>query len=272
MKRQMLISFTTLLVFCVIFTGCQKVTSPTSDPSQEPTEAKAIIKLMRYTWDGWGISTKTVNASDLGYRIIDALKNLKETGETVEKISDDVLKAGGGQYPVERGTLWIECENKIYRLSPDLSQIYLVETHFGAGKVLEMTDELNDDIGKAWFYAPYDYYKGTYKNGDKTVALNNVFPAESTIQMSIKNIQVETNDDPQNKITIELKSTMNQTITVKLHCQRSDDNLARGDSKKVELIKDVPTTVELTFGGWQTGNYWIYLSVENTRAEIKIEL
>lgn len=202
--------------------------------------------------------------------IIDALKDMKETGETVPKISDEVLELGGGQYSAERGTMWIECENKIYRLTPDLSQICLVDTHFGEGKVLEMPESFKSDVNNAWHYAPYDYYKGTYNSGDKTVSLENIFKSGSLIKLSVKEIKVEKDIDPHNTITLELTSKYDVEVKVMLDCQQSADNLALGDTKTVQLKKNVPIEVELTFGGWNDFTYWIYIEADNTKAEITI--
>lgn len=239
---------------------------------EEPTHSgyEVEIKLLQYTWDGWGISTKTVSACDVAYNIIDALKAMKETGETVSKISDEVFEIGGGQYAAERGTMWIESGNKIYRLTPDLSQICLVETHFGEGKVLEITDAFKTNVNNAWHYAPYDYYKGTYNKGDYTVDLESVFKSGSTVQLSIKKIQIESGYDPNNTITVELISSVDQEVNIMLHCQQSDDNLAAGDYRTVQPKKGEPTTVDLTFGGWPNFTYWVYIEADYTKAEITI--
>ena len=239
---------------------------------EEPTHSgyEVEIKLLQYTWDGWGISQKTVGACDVAYSIIDALKAMKETGETVPMISDEVFEIGGGQYAAERGTMWIESGNKIYRLTPDLSQICLVETHFGEGKVLEITDAFKTNVNNAWHYAPYDYYKGTYNKGDYTVNLTSVFKSGSTVQLSIKKIQIESGYDPNNTITVELISSVDQEVNIKLHCQQSDDNLAAGDYRTVQLKKGEPTTVDLTFGGWPNFTYWVYIEADYTKAEITI--
>lgn len=174
------------------------------------------IKLLQYTWDGWGISTKTVGACDVAYNIIDALKAMRENGETIPKISDDVFEIGGGQYPVERGTMWIESSGKIYRLTPDLSQICLVETHFGEGKVLEITDEFKTNVNNAWYYAPYDYYKGTYNKGESTVELKSVFESGSSLQLSIKEIKVDSSYNPHSTIRIETILITLQSRTFKI--------------------------------------------------------
>lgn len=239
---------------------------------EEPTHSgyEVEIKLLQYTWDGWGISQKTVGACDVAYNIIDALKAMKETGETVPKISDEVFEIFGGPYSAERGTMWIESGNKIYRLTPGLSQICLVETHFGKGKVLEMTDAFKTNVNNAWHYAPYDYYKGTYNKGDYTVDLESVFKSGSTVQLSIKKIQIESGYDPNNTITVELISSVDQELNIKLHCQQSDDNLAAGDYKTLQLKKGEPTTVDLTFGGWPDCTYWVYIEADFTKAEITI--
>ena len=237
---------------------------------QLPSGYEVEVELFQYTWDGWGISTKTVGACDVAYNIIDALKAMKETGETVPKISDEIFEIGGGQYAAERGTMWIESGNKIYRLTPDLSQICLVETHFGEGKVLEITDAFKTNVNNAWHYAPYDYYKGTYNKGDYTVDLESVFKSGSTVQLSIKKIQIESGYDPKNTITVELISSVDQEVNIKLHCQQSDDNLAAGDYRTVQLKKGEPTTVDLTFGGWPNFTYWVYIEADFTKAEITI--
>ena len=250
----------------------ENIESLISQLNEEPTHSgyEVEVELFQYTWDGWGISTKTVGACDVAYNIIDALKAMKETGETVPKISDEVFEIGGGQYAAERGTMWIESGNKIYRLTPDLSQICLVETHFGEGKVLEITDAFKTNVNNAWHYAPYGYYKGTYNKGDYTVDLESVFKSGSTVQLRIKKIQIESGYDPNNTITVELISSVDQEVNIKLHCQQSDDNLAAGDYRTVQLKKGEPTTVDLTFGGWPNFIYWVYIEADLTKAEITI--
>ena len=270
MKKLLTLLFLTLtLTFTLCACSANSTAEDTKDEEAVDRE-EASITFLFYTWDGWGISTKIVENCTVAYDIIDALKNIKETGEIIPKISDDVLKAGHGQYPIERGTMWIECEGKIYRLDRDSLQLCLVETHFGEGKVLEFPPELKSNINAAWNYAPYDYYIGTYESGNKTVELTRMFEASSSVKMTVKEIHVEKNDEPQNSITFELVSSKDQEIDINLECQQSDDNRAKGDFKKVELKKDEPQTVKLTFGGWPNFRYWIYITVDNTKACIEI--
>ena len=266
-KKLALLLAVYLLLICA--SGCFS----NNNSNQDYKDPNAKITFLQYAWDGWGISVKYLGESEVTDRIITALDTMKETGETVKKISNDVISIGSvsKSLPVERGTMWMEIGDNIYRLTPDLSQLCLVETHFGKGKVLSITDEFKTDVNSAWNYAPYDYFIGEYHQGDETVELMNVFQAASTVKLSIKDIKVEREYDPQNTITVELLSTIDQEVTINLRCQQSDDNMALGSSKSVSLEKDTATTVELTFGGWPNTYYWIYLKVANTRAEIKIQ-
>ncbi len=91
------------------------------------------------------------------------------------------------------------------------------------------------------------------------------------MQIRIIDIYVEAKEIPENKITIELISKVDQTTDVSLHCEKSSDNLADGDFKTVQLKKEVPLTVELTFGGWSSFPYWIHIAVDNTRVDICID-
>ena len=238
-------------------------------------ESNTAVTLRRYAWDGWRVDSKDITGTAVAEYILNALANMKETGENVGKLSNDVLGENGdvpsGGFPVERGTLWIETEDAIYRLTPDLSQICRVETHFGKGRVLEMSEEFETDVRHAWYYSPYDYYQGTYHSGDKTVELKRVFAADSSVELRVKKIQVQKSDFPKNTITVELISKVDQTVTINLHCQQSNDNLAAGDIKTVELKKGVAKTVKLSFGGWKKYSYWVYMKVDNTKVEIMIE-
>lgn len=254
----------------------ESVNGESVDNSEEisVSVAEGKIRILQYTWDGWGISYKTIEDCDTLYNIIDYLKNAKETGKTTEKISDDVLELGGGEYPVERGTMWIEWGNKIYRLSHDRALLCLVDTHFGEGEVLEVTEEFLTNVNNAWYYVPYDYYIGTYNKSDDSFEYKHIFESPSSVQITVKSIEIANGSDfgdgAVNKITVELLSTTDQEVQIDLDCRQSEDNLGLGDSKTVQLKKDVPVTVELSFIGWSDFCYWIYIQVDYTMARIEI--
>ena len=232
---------------------------------------QSAIKMMRYNWDGYGISTKWIETSDIVYSIIDAAEKLTETGETVEKISDAVVDENSTELPIERGTLWLEIGSKIYRIDPDFEQLCRVDGHLGSGYVMNASEQFKKMIIDAWQYHPYDYYAGNYNNETNEIKLNHVYNAPSTVQVQIKKVEIVNDYDPKNKITLELISTVDQSVSISLLCSQSNDNLADGDRKEIVLTAKEAETVELTFGGWKDFSYWIDISVDNTRINLRIE-
>ncbi|MBR5273366.1 MAG: hypothetical protein IKU25_08275 [Clostridia bacterium] len=232
------------------------------------------IVFRQYTWDGWGISSKTLPPCNTGYDIVTALNNLEETGEIIPQLSDEELEVDNvprpSEYYAERGTMWIECNGKIYRLTPDYNQICLVDRHYGEGKVLKLTEELRQDIVDAWNFVPFDYYMGEYNRGDKTVELTNVFEAPSSIGIKIKKIDVSTDDNTSSSITLEVVSTENQEVVIDLDCQMSSDFLGTGDNKTLTLKKNKPQTVTMAFKGVSDFRHWIDIRADNTIVSITI--
>ncbi len=242
-----------------------------SSKDLEETEYQAALKMMLYNWDGYGVSIKTIAACDLAYSIIDALEDMPETGETVDKISEETVDEYSGVLPVKGGTMWIDVGTDIYRLNPDNTQLCRVKEHLGKGYVIEMTEQFKTMIRDAWHYHPYDYYSGTYINESDELVVNHVYEADSSIQIQVKKIEVENKYHPTNKITVELVSTIDQTVDVRVDCYRSDDDLDGGDYKELTLKAGKKQTVELNFGGWENSDFWIMISADNTRINLRIE-
>lgn len=270
MKKTLVLMLSLCMLFACLYSCSSE--DPVQNDGGKNTETGTGIRLLRYTWDGWGIEPKYLESCDLVDRMLNTLNAMQETGETVAKISDDVLSSGAVPHklPVERGTLWIEAGDRIYRMTPELSQICLVETHFGEGRILALPEGFSKDVGIAWAYAPYDYYVGTYNPGEYTVALENVFKSDSTIKIKIKKVTI--NDDSPNTMTVELVSTIDQEITVNLHSQQSADCFGLGDRKNIVLKKNTPATLELQFSGIGLSKYreWVYIEADNTRVRITV--
>ncbi len=266
-----------LFAMLFLFSGCaseppEQGEQTTSEPVQTlPPEDPAPLELIRYAPSGWGISRKTV---EYGGKMIDHLDSLKETGETSPKLSDiEELPAYGYDVPenVERGTFWVSYGDKLYRADPVFETICFVETYFGEGKVLEMPEELSKMLWDAWYYAPYDYYTGTYVNGGEIPEPEHRYSADSNVTVKIKDFHVIKAHHPENNsVTVELTAKTDCKAVVTLDCYASDDNLSGGDWKEITLKAGQPQELTLNFGGF-TFNYWIKISVDNTIAEIKIE-
>ncbi len=241
-------------------------------PEQDLTESgyETTVKMLQYAWSGAGVSSKTISTCDIAYLIIDALAAMPETGETVEKISDDSIDGYLYESPVPRGTVWLEIGSKIYRIDPNFTELCRVETHLGAGVVLDASGNVFKMIYDALHYYPYDFYTGTYNNNTGEIELNNVFEADSTVEVNVKKLKVEKEFNSVNTITIELISSVDQKISIRLDSAQSDDNLAAGDYKEIELTKGKAEALELSFGGWSY-SYWITITVDNTRINLMIE-
>ena len=247
-----------------------KERSGDADGITEHPEYKTPVTLLLHNWDGYGVSYKTISECSLSCSIIDLLNGMTETGETVDMISDETVNQGSTLLPVDGGTKWLEVGSKIYRISPDFSKIYLVDSHLGGGSAMSMDEELRDMLVSAWYYHPYDYYIGAYDNNTREINLDHVYDADTTVHVHISSINVKNEHDPSNKINIELLSTVDQTVTVSLDCQQSADNLAQGASQSVTLTAGKSKSVNLDFGGWKYHSYDIRISVDNTVVSLTI--
>lgn len=241
-----------------------------SVPNLTESGYETTVKMLQYDWSGAGISTKTISTCDLAYSIIDVLDAMSDTCDRVEKISDEEFDEYMYELPVERGTMWLEVGSKIYRINSERNEICRVETHLGEGVVLGAQSEFFDLVYDAWYYYPYDYYSGSYNNSTGEIELNNVFEADSTVEVNIKKLEVEKEFNSVNTVTFELISSVDQKVSIRLDSAASDDNLAPGDYKELTLKKDKTETIELSFGGWSY-TYWITITVDNTRINLRIE-
>lgn len=247
------------------------VTRIYTDPDSIPhTGTEVGFKILRYNWIGEGIGQKEIYACDLGYAIIDSLSKLQETGDIIPQISEDEINEFTGELPIARGTVWIDCGSVgLFRLNPEMTEICKVQTHLGEGKVLQMTDTLSELLVQAWYYHPYDYWSGTYKNG--AVTLRQIYKNDSVIEwVEIESIHIENKiDSKNNKITLRIRANESETVTARLESYQSDDNLGSMDAKKISLAKGEETTVEFTFSGFNY-TYWVSIMIDNTRIVLTI--
>ena len=238
---------------------------------ETPAEREEKVTLQRYAPDGWGISSKEIGDYAVATPFLEALRALQPTGEVEPALPHEEMDSYD-EIPAEPGTFWVVAEGKLYRVSRDYDSVCLVDTRYGEGQVLEMTDAFASLLFNAWYYAPKDVWKGSYKQGDEKIDLTNVFSAPSTVRITVKEIRIGESEDRYNRIdgiTVELVSAVDQTVEISLRSQQSEDNLGSDDYKAVELKAGVPVTVEMSFYGFPYG-YWVTLWTDNTRVEIQI--
>ena len=276
MKKFALVMLALLLTFsCFCFVGCEPepkldveyLPDSTNKPS-ESGDSDATVEIIQYTWDGWGLSSKTIKGAKAEV-IMTLLADLPSTGETQKAISSTMNFPEPGHacdLPVPRGTQWVEAGGRIYRLGSN--EIVLVEKHLGKGTILGDAKECLAEIANAWSYWPWDCWYGTYKDGKLT--MEHKYAAETTVTVNIVSMNVIKDLHPENSMTVELTSTVDQTVNVRVNCAASSDNLSGGDQKDVELVAGQPKTVELTFGGFPF-NYDVVIYADNTRVTLAVD-
>ncbi len=242
-------------------------------PNPEETYAPGThttLEMMRYAPSGWGMEYKLI---EYGNELIFSLGILKETGEISPEISDKEFDAYDIPETVKRGTFWLRYGDKLYRADSEFNTICLVQTHYGEGKLLAISEELSQKLFGAWYHAPYDSYYGTYKKGGSIPQLSRLNFAYSDISIKIKDINIMTaanTSERGNTITLEIISARDGEFKIELDCYASDDNLALGESKSVTLKAGEAQTLTLGFGGFPY-DYWIMIKGDNTKIEIGIE-
>jgi hypothetical protein len=233
-------------------------------------QSSETIRLLRYNWDGSGVGIKEISQCELNDSIVRLLKNAKLTNQKFEKISDEVVNEFSDDLPVAPGTMWVETSFGIYRISPDLKVLCKVSSHLGEGQVLEMPVMLTTALHQAWDYYPYDYYTVEYDIKAGVSTLNHVFDAGSEIELERVLVYSDSGTLHSGKALVSVTSNIDQTVTVVLECMRSADFLGKGDTKTVSLRAGTWEDIELEFEGWDDAQFYIYLTFESKRIEVKV--
>jgi hypothetical protein len=228
-----------------------------------------IVKIIRYNENGFGVTEKTIFGCALANSIVETLSGMSENGIVYDWISDTIVDEDATVLPIDEGTFWIEVGSKIYRLTPDMGEICLMESHLGMGYVLEMSKEEKAVLFSAWYYDPYNYYIGSYDLGKNDLQVEHVFKAPSTVEFSVLQVQAAEDANGTGKIVLEVTPCISQTLDMTLTCKQSDGTTASGDQKTLTLTAGQPQTVELTFGG-SSQDYQLTIAADHTRLTLKI--
>ena len=216
--------------------------------------------------------------------MIALLDDLQPTGFNAKAIFDKSFNLNG-EVPeflyryYSQSPIWLETNDKIYRIiweeqSKDvyIPTIALVETHYGEGIYLQITDELIKMINAINAYWPYDYWYGTYDSSkSEALTMEHLYAADSPINIIVKSIVFDKGEkiyDLSGRLILEITAQTDQELDVGIKCQQSTDFFGTGDSEKVMLQANVPQTVELSFSMGGIDQYYITLLENNTYIRI----
>ncbi|MBE6557492.1 MAG: hypothetical protein E7661_00525 [Ruminococcaceae bacterium] len=250
----------------------EEVVEPETEDMGNPSVPVGIVRIRQYTWDGWGISNKTLDPK-ASARLLEKLQKLIPIDEYAESLATETMSdVYDNVVPesVERGTCWIETSEHIYRLSPELDAIWLVDRHYGGGQRLAAGSDFFDTFSDLWRYHPYDSYVVTYKNGEFT--MNHVYEATSSIRVEIVKLEpdiltddIDATDKARHKITLKIMATEDIQTRISLGAKYSDDHLMLGDGADLSLKAGVPQTITLTYPGRLSWGFEVNISIENVR-------
>jgi hypothetical protein len=240
-------------------------------PEEADIGASLCVVMKQYHPSGYGVTMKMIEHKGYALELSVLLQNAAKTGNIIPALSDSTewVTAESGILPAKPGTIWIETQNGIYRLTDDYRSLCRVNHHLGEGIELEMSGTLRYLITNLWSFYPYDSYVGTYQDGK--LIIGHRFAAKTDMDIKVKDIHVSRREGEKSTVTVELLSSTDQTAHISLFCQQSDDNLGMGDGADVSLTAYERQTVTLSFEGWTDTQYDILLEAGNTHVRIYIK-
>ena len=221
-----------------------------------------------------GISEITVGSPFSKY-FVETLASLAETGETTPALPHDGWEDSS---PVKgtpdcivgfsRDYYWIQTELGLYRVYTPEKMLSAVDSYFGEGRILEVSEEFWKDLEDIQYHTTSDTWFGEYKDGVLTVSHTGKGNTQVTVRITSITFE-EDNFRKPGQLTVELLSAVDTTKTVRLSLS-CEDVVGQGDAQTVELKANIPQTVTLNFH-FDWSSYWMHLSVDNTRVAVKVD-
>ena len=234
-------------------------------------ENKASLKIIQYFWTEDGFSAKSIDG-ELAQYIADELAKLEKTGEKIDAISDewmDITEKIGivTTIDVDGGTKWIRLGENYYRIDRSIDAIYLVDGYLGAGEKLNASEELLDKIGDAWYYHPYNYFSGSYTNGE--LKISQKYEGETSADISV--LEINLNEDGETgTVKLELFALVDGNHRVSVESLASEDNRGTIESNGAMLNTGESTVLEFSFRTFKY-RFQLNITVDNTKIMIIID-
>jgi hypothetical protein len=259
MKKSISVLLLILLTVCLAACQATDVPPPTSGSGEiidisDPTLTVYYHEVFHVTLES---SIRTKELSDAWTQtLIEKLLYAPETGETEEKISDEVFTHEefdkyNGRLNINEGVSWFLTNGALFRYQNQ--KLYRVETYLGEGREVECSDELKTMLKGAIYYAPTNFYSGTWRNGN--LELKHVFDTEHKIEVTVDSILYEppqSSPKTDRKYVIQLSLLAQEDLTAGVSCttEYSEDNW--GDMEH--------TTAQLKAGEKQTVTVELFMN------------
>lgn len=267
-KRKGYADMHTVLEICL---QCE-ATRTVPDPDMTTMDEATVLKLYYYNYEGYGYHSRKIEG-EVAAELIAGLKSLTFTGEIEDEISDETFSYEHMD-GLDTQIQFIEVGNCIFRATSGFEQICRVETHLGKGYVLNVDEALQTALREAKSYYPYDYYTAISRYGNITKFVH-VYHMPSTIRVDAMQVSFSTNSDKEteNRITLYLTSSVDQTIEVSMF-QQSGDVVGMGaDETMATFEKGISQRVDLFFEkeGFRKEDGPLRITVDNTRIYIAVK-
>ncbi len=236
------------------------------------TEGTDTVTLYLYHQYGYEMYIDSKKITGEAATVIkELIKNLSETTDVEEKISDEEVDLDykhGVSISANSGTMWVKTEDALYRIASDDSRIARVTKPLGEGVVLDFTDTCKSEINSAWSYWPRDCWYGVYE--DNVLTMEHRYVADTNVSVKVKNIKVSGKN---NSIKLELLSDTTQEVEVDWETSNGGDWYGSIDSEMISLQEGKKQVIELDFaqvGDTNKYGYYLTIRVENTYIKIDI--
>lgn len=257
-----------LLTFsCFCFVGCESRNdcegAPDSASYQGPEINEDNVTLLNAGYNGVDYDTsrgldRRIFMGSAAKNIRKILAGLQPTGEIVPALSNTFEMPDYDvpcDMPAPCGTDWIEVDDIIYRV--DQGRICAVNKHFGAGIVLDSSENAWDKIWGIRANRRGDYWEGDYIDGVLTIE-HTAEEIGTTVSLRVKDVCAQQIKGGEGKVTLELTSSVDQTLRLKWKTFLSDDNIGSVDGERITFQAGETKELELRFEeAWNQYNFTI---------------
>ena len=273
----LLIALALCLLFCVV--GCKDDGVRIVYDDEQPQNPKPMnkredpfVQIGYYSYGGWGLDMTLIGGST-AKEVIELLASLTPTGEVVPALSEtsnEEFIERQRDDACEQGTWFVDTGERIYRLTPDETHLYVSDRYLGAGEELSFEKELISylqTIATCW---PYDYWQGIYSDGVLTV--RHRYLADSDVTITVKAIDFGEKKATEGSITLELVAKTDLSTVVRIETDGGGCIVYADKVRAVDLTAGKPKLITMAFDKADSFYYSVYITADGTNTKIGLRI